>query len=71
MQQLSGVDASFLNMETPTTYGHVSSLTTYEASDRTGLETLEAIRQTISERLHLMPLFRRRLAWRLSGLVYR
>nr|WHV03866.1 putative wax ester synthase/acyl-CoA:diacylglycerol acyltransferase [uncultured bacterium] len=30
MQQLSGLDASFLYMETPTTYGHVNGLAVYE-----------------------------------------
>ena len=26
MRQLTGLDSSFLRMETPTTYGHVTSL---------------------------------------------
>jgi diacylglycerol O-acyltransferase / wax synthase len=30
MKQLSGLDASFLYMETPTTYGHVNGLSIYE-----------------------------------------
>nr|MCH9838198.1 wax ester/triacylglycerol synthase family O-acyltransferase [bacterium] len=30
MQQLSGLDASFLYMETPNTYGHVNSVAIYE-----------------------------------------
>ncbi|TFH17146.1 MAG: wax ester/triacylglycerol synthase family O-acyltransferase, partial [Acidimicrobiales bacterium] len=30
MKQLSGLDASFLYMETPTTYGHVNGLAIYE-----------------------------------------
>ncbi|KUH80816.1 MULTISPECIES: wax ester/triacylglycerol synthase family O-acyltransferase [unclassified Mycobacterium] len=33
MKQLSGLDASFLHMETPTTYGHVSSVTIFERPD--------------------------------------
>ncbi|HYN34897.1 MAG TPA: wax ester/triacylglycerol synthase domain-containing protein, partial [Ilumatobacteraceae bacterium] len=30
MKQLSGLDAGFLYMETPTTYGHVNGLAIYE-----------------------------------------
>ena len=33
MKQLSGLDASFLYMETPNTYGHVSGLAIYERPD--------------------------------------
>ena len=32
MQQLSGLDTSFLNMETSTTYGHVSGLAVFDPS---------------------------------------
>ena len=30
MQQLSGVDAGFLNMETPTQFGHVCSINVFD-----------------------------------------
>ncbi len=30
MKQLTGLDATFLYMETPTTYGHVNGLSIYE-----------------------------------------
>ena len=30
MKQLTGLDAGFLYMETPTTFGHISSLALYE-----------------------------------------
>jgi diacylglycerol O-acyltransferase / wax synthase len=30
MKQLTGLDAAFLYMETPTTYGHISGLMTFE-----------------------------------------
>ena len=33
MKQLSGLDASFLYMETPNTYGHVNGLAIYERPD--------------------------------------
>lgn len=61
MQQLTGVDASFLNIETPTTYGHVSSLTIFDPGDVPGGAGYEAAKRTIAERLDRMPLFTRRL----------
>ena len=35
MQQLTGMDATFLHMETPATQGHVGSLTIFDAKTRT------------------------------------
>ncbi len=58
MQQLSGLDNSFLSMETRTFYGHVSSLAIFEPDP--GF-TLDALKQLVSERIHLVPPFRRRL----------
>lgn len=45
-------------METPTTYGHVTSLAIFEPHD--GF-TIDALRALVAERLHLVPPFRRRL----------
>ncbi len=65
MQQLSGVDNSFLSMETARQFGHVASLTIYDLTDWSGQagETsfYESILRTISERIHLLPFMRRRL----------
>ena len=61
MQQLSGLDSSFLNMETPTTYGHFSGLTLYDPSTASEPVTLERLKQLMEERMHLVPLYRRRL----------
>ena len=36
MQQLSGVDVSFLNMGTSATYGHVASMTIYDPAGAPG-----------------------------------
>lgn len=60
MQQLTGVDASFLYMESPTTFGHVSSLIVYDPkdSDSAGYEATKAL---FAERLHLLDPMRRRL----------
>jgi diacylglycerol O-acyltransferase len=61
MQQLSGVDTSFLSMETPTTYGHVCNVVVLdEAHDGAGL-TLDAVRRLLEQRMHLLPAFRNRL----------
>ena len=60
MQQLSGIDASFLNMETATTFGHVSSLNIYDPTDAPGGAGYEATKAAIGERLHLLAPFRRR-----------
>ena len=61
MRQLSGVDASFLNMETASVFGHVSSLNIFDPSAAPGGAGLEATKQTILERIDLLAPFRRRL----------
>ena len=61
MRQLSGVDASFLNMETASVFGHVSSLNVYDPSGAPGGAGLEATKQMILERIDLLAPFRRRL----------
>ena len=60
MKQLSGMDAAFLNMETHSTFGHVSSLNIFDVS---GLDDsfFEGTRQLVEDRLALLPPFRRRL----------
>jgi WS/DGAT/MGAT family acyltransferase len=61
MIQLSGLDSSFLNMETPTTYGHVSGLAIFDPSGSPAPVTLGALKSLLEERLHLVPPYRRRL----------
>ena len=61
MKQLSGIDASFLNMETSTVFGHVSSLNLYDPSGAPGGAGLEATKQLILERIDELTPFRRRL----------
>ena len=61
MRQLSGIDVSFLNMETPTTFGHVSSLNLYDPSHAPGGAGVEATKQIILERMDQLAPFRRRL----------
>jgi diacylglycerol O-acyltransferase len=61
MQQLSGLDASFLAMETPSIYGHVGSICILDPSTARTPITLSSLTDLIHSRLHLIPSFRRRL----------
>ena len=62
MKQLSGLDASFLYMETGSQFGHVSSLSIYEKpAGEPDYEPLAAWRAQIERRLHLLEPLRRRL----------
>ena len=61
MRQLSGIDVSFLNMETASTYGHVSSLNLYDPAGAPGGAGLEATKKIILERIDQLAPFRRRL----------
>ena len=61
MRQLTGLDSSFLRMETPTTYGHVTSLAIFDPATSPHPVGYHEIRALIESRLHLVPPFRRRL----------
>ncbi len=62
MKQLSGLDASFLYLETGSQFGHVSSLSIYaRPDDDPDYEPLAAWRDQIERRLHLLEPMRRRL----------
>lgn len=61
MRQLTGLDNSFLRMETPTTYGHVASLAVFDPATAPGPVTFEDVRRLVEQRLHLVAPFRRRL----------
>src|SRR3954468_9002301 len=60
MKQLTGLDSSFLRMETPSTYGHVASLAIFDPATSPHSTDFEAVRALIESRLHLVPPFRRR-----------
>jgi WS/DGAT/MGAT family acyltransferase len=62
MEQLSGLDASFLQQEQGNTFGHVSFLAIYDAASFGARGPYAAIRAAIEQRIHLVPLMRRRLA---------
>jgi diacylglycerol O-acyltransferase len=62
MKQLSGLDASFLYMETASQFGHVSSLSIYsKPADQPGYNPFAAWREQLERRLHLLEPLRRRL----------
>jgi WS/DGAT/MGAT family acyltransferase len=61
MEQLTGLDATFLSMENKTTYGHVTALSIYDESEA-GEVSIQEMRALVEERLHLIPPMRRRLA---------
>ncbi len=62
MERLSGLDASFLYLETPTTPMHVAMMAVLDPAEAPGGYRFDAVVQLIEDRLHLVPPFRRRLA---------
>jgi WS/DGAT/MGAT family acyltransferase len=62
MQRLTGLDASFLALETPSSHMHVASLGIFDPSEVPGGLTLDSVTKIYEQRLHLAPPFRRRLA---------
>jgi diacylglycerol O-acyltransferase / wax synthase len=61
LQQLSGLDASFLALETPAVYGHVGSVSIVDVDAVEGAFTLDRLTRTVASRLDGLPPFRRRL----------
>ncbi|MFK7917577.1 MAG: wax ester/triacylglycerol synthase family O-acyltransferase [Ilumatobacter sp.] len=61
MKQLSGLDASFLYMETPNTYGHVNGLSIYERPSP-DFEPFEHVYQRFGDMVGNLEPMRRRLA---------
>lgn len=63
MKTLSGLDATFLYLETPETPMHVGSLNLYELPPGFKGSFHAAVRNHIARRMHLAPIFSRRLAF--------
>lgn len=61
MRQLSGLDTMFLNLETNAVPMHVGGLTILDPSTAPKDFGFETVRRLIESRLHLLPMFRRRL----------
>jgi diacylglycerol O-acyltransferase len=60
-ERLSGLDASFLYMETPTLHMHVAMAAVFDPSTVPDGYSFRRIRQMITERIPLAPVFQRRL----------
>ncbi|HUC35556.1 MAG TPA: wax ester/triacylglycerol synthase domain-containing protein, partial [Acidimicrobiales bacterium] len=61
MEQLTGLDATFLYMETPSLHMHVSMAAVFDPSTVPGGYSFDRSRELVSSRLVLAPVFRRRL----------
>jgi len=70
MRRLSGLDAAFLYFETPTMHMHVTGTVVLDPSTMPGGYSFGRIREVLASRLHLMPLFRERVAMVPFGLAH-
>jgi diacylglycerol O-acyltransferase / wax synthase len=61
MERLSGLDAGFLYMETPTLHMHTLKIAVIDPSTVPGGYSFPRVKEVLAERLHLLPPFRRRL----------
>lgn len=61
MEQLSGMDASFLYMESPSLHMHVSMLAVFDPKSVPGGYSFDKLRSIVAERLAPVPVFSRRL----------
>jgi WS/DGAT/MGAT family acyltransferase len=62
MQRLSGIDSTFLSIETPSHHMHVAMVAVFDPTDMPGGYSFERVKAMIASRLPRIPLFRRRLA---------
>ena len=62
MRRLTGLDATFLYLETATSHMHVASTAIFDPSTVPGGYSFEKVKEVIDGRLHLLPPFRRRLS---------
>src|SRR5690349_25145271 len=61
MQQLTGLDASFLALETATSTGHVGGVCLLDPTDAPEPLDLARLTRLLEDRLHLVPVMSRRL----------
>jgi len=61
MERLSGLDATFLYLETPSLHMHVSMAAVFDPTTVPGGYSFDKLRSLVSSRLVLAPIFRRRL----------
>jgi diacylglycerol O-acyltransferase / wax synthase len=61
MQQLTGLDASFLALETANTTGHIGGLSILDPSGAPAPLTLAGLTEVLAQRIPLVPVLRRKL----------
>jgi diacylglycerol O-acyltransferase len=61
MQQLTGLDASFLAFETANTTGHIGGLSILDPGGAPAPLTLARLTEVLAQRIPLVPVLRRRL----------
>jgi diacylglycerol O-acyltransferase / wax synthase len=61
MQRLSGLDATFLYLESSSNLMHVASTAVFDPSTVPGGYSFDKVKELVASRLHLLPPFRRRL----------
>ena len=61
MQRLSGTEAAFVYLETPSTHMQVTGTLVLDPGSLEGRDAFGEVRRLLEERLHLLPPFRRRL----------
>src|SRR5260370_17304189 len=61
MQQLTGLDAAFLALETANSTGHVGGVCILDPKDAPAPLTLARLTEVLGERLQLVPVLRRKL----------
>jgi WS/DGAT/MGAT family acyltransferase len=68
MRRLSGLDAGFLYMETPTLHMHTLKIAIVDPATVPGGYSFAKVKEILGERLHLLPMFRRRIVEVPAGL---
>ena len=61
MQRLTGLDATFLYLETRNNHMHVASTAVFDPSTVPGGYSFAKVKEVLANRMHLLPSFRRRL----------
>jgi diacylglycerol O-acyltransferase len=61
MERLTGLDASFLYMETPAQHLHTLKIAVLDTSTVPGGYSFDRVKESLADRLHLLPSFRRRV----------
>ena len=61
MERLTGLDAGFLYMETPSQHMHTLKVAVLDPSTIPDGYSFERVAEVLAQRLHLVPSFRRRL----------